>query len=830
MKKNRVFYSLLAGLGLFASCTNNPTDKSTDHAQETLRAPAYPLITHDPYFSIWSFNDTLNQESTKHWTGIEQPLMVLAQVDGQVYQLASKELAVTEEVLATAQNKPYTAQYTYDKPADGWEKADFADKAWKKGAAPFGDSSGDNPVKPASLYDKEIWYRREFSLTAIPEDVKLLISHDDAVEVFLNGELVYEDDAFILDYKQLDLRGGTHALKEGKNVLAVHCRNDRGGAFVDVGLVRNQKLLDTKLAKQKSVKLTATQTAYSFEAGNVGIDLTFTSPLLIDQLEILARPASYVTFNTQSLDNAAHEVKVWLALSGVVSTDKPNQEVLAATESVDGQLIQSLGTTSQKLLGKKGDNVRIDWGKAYLAVKASEANKAILGTPTDFVNRLTGKGIVEAKSVKGIASDVLFGVEMNLGKVNESVTEHVTLAYDDEYSVQYFGENLRPWWRRDGKTGALEMLKAAQQDYEKLIQDCKQFDEKLVAEAVKAGGQKYADLCELAYRQAIAAHKVVANTDGELFFFSKENFSNGSIGTVDVTYPSAPLFLLYNTELAKGLLRFIFDYSESGRWTKPFPSHDVGTYPLANGQTYGEDMPVEEAGNMLTLTAAVAVRDGNADFAAKHWETLTTWVNYLKKEGLDPANQLCTDDFAGHLARNANLSVKAIMGVASYAKLAEMLDKEKEAKESFDMARDMAKKWMELADNGDHYALAFGQKDTWSQKYNLIWDKLLKLNIFPKEVVEKEIAYYKTKQQKFGLPLDSRKTYSKSDWILWTATLADDADFETFVDPVWKSVNETPDRIPLSDWHETTDSKSVGFRARSVVGGYFVKMLDKAME
>jgi hypothetical protein len=229
---------------------------------------------------------------------------------------------------------------------------------------------------------------------------------------------------------------------------------------------------------------------------------------------------------------------------------------------------------------------------------------------------------------------------------------------------------------------------------------------------------------------------------------------------------------------------------------------------------------------MLILVAALARIEGNAAFAERYWPELTRWAAYLKEKGLDPENQLSTDDFAGHLAHNANLSIKAILALGSYGLLADMTGRKDVGAEFQKTARQFAAKWLEMASDGDHYRLAFDKPGTWSQKYNLVWDRILGLNLFPPEVARREIRYYLTRQNRYGLPLDNRKTYTKLDWVVWTATLAESgADFEKIVAPAYQFANDSASRVPLTDWYDTVTAGQQGFQARSVVGGLFIKML-----
>jgi Glutaminase A six helical-hairpin domain/Domain of unknown function (DUF5127)/Domain of unknown function (DUF4964) len=653
----------------------------------TARTPATPLVVHDPYFSVWSFDDALNAGPTRHWTGTDQQLNGIVRVDGHPFRFMGD---------------------------------------WRN----------------------------------IPE------------------------------------------------------------------------------LPQVSRAIWPTRTIYDFEGQGIHLTATFFTPALPQDLDVLSRPLTYLIWAVRSTDGQAHRVRLSVSASAQLAVDDEHESVVWGTNRVGDMTVMQIGDNQQPMLQKAGDNLRIDWGWADLAVPRQP------GMTTEIVGgRALHHDLVSgASSPDGDDLDMpraprvdlpMMAVNFDLGQVTASpVTRRAMLAYDDREAVEYLHRQLPDYWRRNGQTFA-GMLEAAEREEDGLLTKAEVFDRALVTDLTNAGGEHYAALATLAYRQTFGAGKLVVDIDGQPRYFSKENSSNGCTDTVDVTYPASPFFLLLNPKLLEAELRPVMDYARLPRWPWPFAPHDVGTYPLANGQVYGggekteeDQMPVEESGNILIMFDALAKAEGNADFAAEYWPLLSKWAGYLLKFGMDPENQLSTDDFTGHLAHNANLSIKAILALGSYAQLADMLHKTDEAAKFRQNAQQMARQWVKMAADGDHTRLAFNLPGTWSQKYNLVWDRILGLNLFPPSVTQEEIAFYLKHQNAFGLPLDNRHTYTKLDWSVWTATMAPNQEqFHELTDPLYKFMTQSPTRVPLSDWFDTVTGAQVGFQARSVVGGVYIKML-----
>ena len=643
-----------------------------------------------------------------------------------------------------------------------------------------------------------------------------LITHDPFFSLWSPADHLYDADTEHWSGNRQRIKG--HIFVNGKKY-----------AFLGNKEVEN-------IIPQKSIDVTVTATEYVFENEEVTLKCRFTSPLLLDDMILVSRPCTYVDFEVEKKVDA--EVSVGFEVFADL-VRRGDDKVIGFDGTRTDYTYSMMGRSIQHPLSGSDDTITIDWGYAYLASQEPSVT---------------------------IHFDDLYEKMWLSMKLEDKKPAGLIFAYDDILSINYFGQWRKGYWTTKYPT-ILDAIAGAFADKEETLNRASALDKEIEEKACTIGGESYAFLCNMSYRQAITAHKLILDEEGNIIFLSKENGSNGCIGTVDVSYPSVPLFLVYNTEYVKGMLRPIFKLAACDVWEFDFAPHDVGRYPYAWGQTYafkggfgnrpaeiliwgggkngvhppfymypaGSDiydiayqMPVEECGNMLIMVAEVCRRDGNADFAAPHWEVLKQWKDYLMKYGADPGDQLCTDDFAGHLEHNTNLSAKAIMGIEAYAMLADMLGERDEAEKYHALARVMAADWEVRAHAGDHYALAFGSPDTWSLKYNLVWDKMWKSGLFSDEVYEKEIAYYIGKINKFGTPLDSRKGYTKSDWLLWCAAMAENAEQAgKIIDPIARFLEETTDRVPFSDWYETGNAEYHIFKARSVQGGIFMPMLFK---
>ena len=585
---------------------------------------------------------------------------------------------------------------------------------------------------------------------------------------------------------------------------------------------------ELKTIPQLSCEVFATRTEYEFANELIELKLIFRTLLLPDDLKLMSRPVSYISYELSYKDGNKHDTRIYFEIGSECCVQDINESILFDRNEYSVYC----GKGDNDVLKETGDGVLIDWGYLHLIAPDSALNiydafdrKEMFCIGHDRAG-ITG----ERRISEGFP---VLSSTRSCGEV-QNASGFICLAYNDIRSIEYFGQKLKGYWTIDGDEFK-DIAHKSVTEYENICKRCDRFDE-LIRKDGEAINGKYADIISLSYRQIIAAHKLV-HKDGRPLLFSKECGSNGCLGTVDITYPSMPVFLKYAPGLVRAMLDPIFEYAENDHgWEFEFAPHDVGQYPKANGQVYGfekqepeyvlsHQMPIEECGNMLLATAVYCKATQDLGYAKKHYLMLKQWADYLVKAGWDPENQLCTDDFAGHLAHNCNLSVKGILAIAAFTYISEQFGEN--ADEYFIKAKEYAREWENAAFDDDHYMLAFGENGSWSLKYNLLWDRYFGFGIFSDSVAKTEVDFYKTRINKYGIPLDSRKMYTKSDWQMWTACLRDDKEYLLkIIDAMWRFIDETTDRLPFTDWYETMEAEAAWcFRNRTVQGGLFAPLL-----
>lgn len=604
---------------------------------------------------------------------------------------------------------------------------------------------------------------------------------------------------------------------------------------------------------QTQLEIMPTQSRYVFQAGGVTLYLTFLSPVEATDIQRLSMPLGYLSAQVQSNDGNSHSVSLYFDISGEwahgTSSTLISWQQQQVAHSGGNLTTWTITPSSPGVLAETNDYP--SWGQAVWATSTQSNLSYQSGgdttVRTQFVSQGSLTNSVDSNMPRAINNNwPVFAFSFALGTVTGVTSSPLVLALGHvrQPAVSYQGTQIPPLWQSYWSTWQ-QMLAFFYDDASAAVSRANALDASIVSSAVAANGVHYAAICALATRQAFGGVELV-NTSAAPWMFLKEISSDGNISTIDVIYPAFPIFYYLNPTLLSLLMAPILTYAESGLWPQTFCLHDLGSsYPNASGHNDGggENMPVEESANMLIMAAAYVQQAGSnaAAFSKAHYTILKQWANYLnapnggspsRPNALDPLFQNQTDDFTGSIAHSTNLALKGIIAIGAMSIIAQAAGNSADQQFYASTASSLISQWAQLGQDASqaHLDIAYNESDTaantgpgtYSLKYNGFSDKVLGLGLISSSVASEEAAWYQGKENEYGIPLDSRHTYTKADWEIWTAAATDTAALRQYlIDSLYRFYNTSPSRVPATDWYDTITDTQNGFQARPVVGGFF---------
>ncbi|KAK3394880.1 hypothetical protein B0H63DRAFT_385879 [Podospora didyma] len=592
-----------------------------------------------------------------------------------------------------------------------------------------------------------------------------------------------------------------------------------------------------KPVDQISLEYTSTKSIFTFNVDRkVNLTVTFLSPVYPDDLPRQSQQFSYISAKVRSSDGAPHSVQIYMDVSGEwASGDR--SKVIKWDSATAGDITYHKFFRDEQAEFRETDQIA-DWGKWFISTNKGHGTSWQIGQDTAVRGQfVTSRVLANTKdnNFRPVNQNwrvilPVFAFSHDLGNVqNRNVERLFTLGIVQDRVIDFAGISgtLQPvpgFWS-SYYNDDISSVVAFFGDYRHAELVSSSLDTQIQADSENAAGQNYATITTLAVRQTFGALQI-AGTPSKPYIFLKEISSNGDSQTVDVIFPAWPIFMYLNATLGRYLLDPLFENQESGAYPNAYAEHDLHVFPVAKGYPAGDDeaMPLEECGNMIIMSLSYAQSTGDVGYLSAHYPKLSQWADFLVNYSLIPSHQLSTDDFAGALANQTNLAIKGIIGLKAMSKIARLTGN----KDTFGAVADMyLTNWIIYAVNNKadlpHTTLAYGDDNSHGLLYNIYADRLLGLNFIPQSIYDMQSNFYPVVALEYGVPLDTRHTFVKSDWEMFAAAVASTETRDMFISKLAKWIGQTPTNRAMTDLFDGSTGAYPGttFVARPVMGGTF---------
>eukprot|EP01043_Picozoa_sp_COSAG02_P044988 COSAG02_NODE_4070_length_5834_cov_2.914908_3_plen_567_part_00 len=374
-------------------------------------------------------------------------------------------------------------------------------------------------------------------------------------------------------------------------------------------------------ARTLAVHVGPTYTSFVMTAADVQLNVSLATTMFTDDHVRLSRPAFYVNYEVTSLNGEPHDVDLYLDVSAQAAVAEPQSTVSWNDwpTTVGGLRGVRMGASRQRVLsGPMVSDNMISWGFLHAAVPADDPSAGVqAGSVSTSRQTFLQDGhlprIPDERKPRATFTDLpgLCTVFRNITASGSTVSKRTAmLGYDDVQAIDYFGQHLPGLWTTEYNGSIAKAMSAAYSERQAMSAKTTAFEAQLTSDLRVAGGERYAQLGILSYRQGLAATKLVWNAECNCTWnFLKEINSCGDMSTVDVVFPTSPLLLYSDPALLRMLLLPVLYYANNGTYvnfTDPFSPHQLGVYPVGNSTTADQElMPLENTGNMFLMLLGI---------------------------------------------------------------------------------------------------------------------------------------------------------------------------------------------------------------------------------